>query len=240
MTTDIPARGVHDPAGVALDNPVWGSLTGAHARFAETQGRGARFHRDIAPFMSVDDMHDPRAWLDLGELVGPSGGVMAAAPLDVPVPSTWHEVFSIPGVQMVDTSLRAERDPEAVELGAEDVPEILDLIARAQPGPFLPRTIELGRYVGIRRERKLIAMAGERLQPPGWTEISAVCTDARYRGQGLATRLVRDVAAGIRTRGATPFLHTAAANTSDRLYQSLGFMLRAETNFRQWATPELD
>lgn len=123
MTTDISARGVHDPAGVALDNPVWGSLTGAHARFAETQGRGARFHRDIAPFMSVDDMHDPRAWLDLGELVGPGGGVMAAAPLDVPVPSTWHEVFSIPGVQMVDTSLRAERDPEAVELGAEDVPE---------------------------------------------------------------------------------------------------------------------
>ena len=54
-------------------------------------------------------------------------------------------------------------------------------------------------------------MAGERLHPPGWTEISAVCTDPAFRGQGLASRLVLAVAAGIRARGETPFLHTAAA-----------------------------
>ncbi|GAA2551639.1 hypothetical protein GCM10010435_22280 [Winogradskya consettensis] len=75
-------------------------------------------------------------------------------------------------------------------------------------------------------------MAGERLRPPGWTEISAVCTDAAYRGRGLATRLVRAVAAGIRARGETPFLHTGAANTTAiRLYESIGFELRRSTTF---------
>lgn len=81
-------------------------------------------------------------------------------------------------------------------------------------------------------------MAGERLRPPGWTETSAVCTDAEHRAQGIATRLIRDVAAGIKARGATPFLHTAAANTSAiRLCESLRFSLRSETFFQQWLTP---
>ncbi len=67
---------------------------------------------------------------------------------------------------------------------------------------------------------------------PGWTEISAVCTDPAHRGQGLATRLVRAVADGIRARGETPFLHTAASNaTAIRLYESIGFRLRRATMF---------
>ena len=37
-------------------------------------------------------------------------------------------------------------------------------------------------------------MAGERLRPAGWSEISGVCTDEAVRGQGLAGRLVRAVA----------------------------------------------
>jgi ribosomal protein S18 acetylase RimI-like enzyme len=238
MTSSIrPSAGAS--TGNALDNPAWESLTGTHARFADVHGRAARYQRDVAPFASVDDVHDADAWVEMGELVGPGGDVMAAAPLGIPVPSTWQQVFSLPGVQMVDTSLQAERDPDAVELGAADIPEMLDLVVRAQPGPFLARTIQLGRYVGIRRDGALIAMAGERLQPPGWTEISAVCTDADHRGQGLATRLIRDVAAGIRERGATPFLHTSAANTrAIRLYESLGFSLRSETFFQRWLTPE--
>jgi predicted GNAT family acetyltransferase len=70
-------------------------------------------------------------------------------------------------------------------------------------------------------------MAGGRLQPPGWTEISAVCTDPRFRGQGLASRLTLAVAAAIRARGDTPFLHVMAGNaTAIRLYESLGFQLR--------------
>jgi predicted GNAT family acetyltransferase len=115
---------------------------------------------------------------------------------------------------------------------------MLDLVARTEPGPFRKRTIELGTYLGIRRDGRLIAMAGERLHPPGWTEISAVCTDPGYRGHGLATRLVRAVAAGIRARGETPFLHAAADNTyAIRMYERLGFTLRRTTTFRAVRIP---
>ncbi|PPK60595.1 FR47-like protein [Actinokineospora auranticolor] len=101
-----------------------------------------------------------------------------------------------------------------------------------------PRTIELGTYLGIRRAGVLVAMAGERLRPPGWTEISAVCTDPAARGQGLATRLVLAVAAGIRARGETPFLHTGARNTNAiRLYEALGFRLRREMPFLLLTVP---
>jgi ribosomal protein S18 acetylase RimI-like enzyme len=79
---------------------------------------------------------------------------------------------------------------------------------------------------------------GAHLHPPGWTEISAVCTDPAHRGRGLATRLVRAVAAGIRRRGETPFLHTAASNsTAIRLYESIGFELRRQTTFGFYRSP---
>jgi predicted GNAT family acetyltransferase len=81
-------------------------------------------------------------------------------------------------------------------------------------------------------------MVGERLHPPGWTEISAVCTDAAYRGQGLGTRLVRHVAAVIRERGESPFLHAAATNVNAvRLYESIGFAHRREISFVFVRTP---
>ncbi|AEV83434.1 hypothetical protein ACWT_2412 [Actinoplanes sp. SE50] len=214
-----------------LDNPAWLALHGDHARFAQVHGLAARYHSDVAPFHALGAPEDPRAWSDLNAFVPPGEPVMLAGLGARPGPG-WEIDRSIDGVQLVDVSLRAEPDPNLVVLTPDDVPEILDLIARTQPGPYLRRTIELGTYLGFRDEGRLVAMAGERLRPPGWTEISAVCTDAAYRGRGLATRLVRAVAAGIRARGATPFLHTGAANTTAiRLYEAIGFQLRRTVDF---------
>jgi len=213
-----------------LDNPAWAALTGPHAHLAERVGRAARYPVDVAGFHAITDNDDPRAWADLATLVGP--GSVAAVRVVSETPDGWEIVRSGQGVQLVDTALRAEPDPEAVRLGADDVPEILDLVARTEPGPYLPRTVEMGTYLGIRHEGRLVALAGERLHPPGWTEISAVCTDPDHRGRGLATRLVRAVAAGIKERGDRPFLHAAATNTNAiRLYESIGFTLRARTVF---------
>lgn len=125
-----------------------------------------------------------------------------------------------------------------VRLGEADAPEMLDLVAWTQPGPFLARTVSLGTYLGFRSEGALVAMAGERMHLPGWTEISAVCTDPAFRGRGLAARLVRAVGAGIRARGEVPFLHTAASNVNAiRLYESLGFRLRREVVFSAVRVP---
>ncbi|MFF2202222.1 GNAT family N-acetyltransferase [Streptomyces sp. NPDC058145] len=213
-----------------LDNPAWAALTGPHAHFAERIGHAARYHQDVAPFYAVSDEDDPRAWVDLAALVGPGGTASVRGVTEAP--EGWEVVGTGLGVQLVDTGLRAEPDPEAVRLGPDDVPEILDLVARTEPGPYLPRTVEMGTYLGIRHRGRLIALAGERLHPPGWTEISAVCTDPAYHGRGLATRLVRAVAAGIKERGERPFLHARADNANAiRLYESIGFTLRSRTVF---------
>ncbi|MFF5015222.1 GNAT family N-acetyltransferase [Streptomyces sp. NPDC001165] len=221
-----------------LDNPALASLTGPHAHFAERRGRVRRYPLDVSPWSALPSEPDADDWADLAALAGPGTEVPLAGYCGE-VPDGWEVTFRVEGVQLVDEGLAAAPDAEAVRLGPADVPEMLELVARAQPGPFLPRTIEMGTYLGIRREGTLIAMAGERLHPPGWTEISAVCTDPAFRGEGLATRLILAVAHGIRERGETPFLHASARNTNAiRLYESLGFRLRRRTAFLGALAPE--
>ncbi|MDT3400612.1 GNAT family N-acetyltransferase [Streptomyces sp. B1866] len=220
-----------------MDNPALTSLTGPHAHFAEARGRVLRYPLDVSPWLALPDDPDEDDWADLAALAGP-GAEVPLPSVRCPPPDGWEVTFSFEGVQLVDDGVAAAPDEEAVRLGPADVPEILDLVALTQPGPFLPRTIEMGTYLGIRRGGALVAMAGERLHPPGWTEISAVCTHPDHRGEGLASRLVRAVAANIRARGETPFLHTGARNTTAiRLYESLGFRLRARTTFQGARVP---
>ncbi|MEV0565295.1 GNAT family N-acetyltransferase [Dactylosporangium sp. NPDC050588] len=222
-----------------LDNPAWAALTGPHARFAERSGDAIRYQTDVTPFITVAPGSGTDVWDDVAALAG-AGEVVTITGTAPPPPPHWEVVLEAGGVQLIDVALEARPDPEAVILTAADVPEILDLVERTQPGPFRQRTIELGTYLGVRRDGKLIALAGERLHPPGWTEISAVCTDPAHRGQGLATRLVRAVAHGIRARGEQPFLHAAATNTGAiRLYEAIGFQLRRRTTFRAVRVPSL-
>lgn len=239
MTHASDLRGGGAPAATEphpLDNAVWSALAGPHARFAERLGAAARYPADMYAFAALADPADPAAWADLHRLAGPSTPVRIK-PVGF-VPDGWELIREGYGVQLVDTSLRAEPDPEAVVLGPADVPEILDLIARTEPGPYLQRTILMGTYLGLREDGRLIALAGERLSLDGWTEISAVCTDPAHRGKGLATRLIRAVAAGIRERGDTPFLHAAAGNANAiRLYESIGFTLRRTNRIAELRTP---
>jgi ribosomal protein S18 acetylase RimI-like enzyme len=210
-----------------LDNPVWAALTGPHAHLAERTGQAARYPADVSPFVALAGGD---GWADLADLLGPGGeaGVAGgAAP-----PPDWTVLDALDGVQLVGSGVAGVAEPEAERLTPGDVPEMLDLVARTRPGPFRPRTIAMGTYLGVRRDGRLVAMAGERLRLPGWTEISAICTDPDHRGQGLAGRLTRAVAAGILARGDIPFLHAAASNTDAlRLYRALGFQLRRPLTF---------
>ncbi len=209
-----------------LDDPVRSSLRGEHRRFARQVGRIGRYDPDVASFVGHPPVLDDQDWRDLAEILGPTGVAGLRGYGHVP-PEGWTVLRVFDSVQMDGSELRVADDPDLVRLTAADVPEILDLIARTQPGPYLPRTIEMGTYLGLRIDGELVAMAGERMHPPGWTEISAVCTHHDHRGRGYGTRLIRAVGAGIRARGETPFLHAVAANTTAiSLYETLGFTLR--------------
>ncbi|MGC4960860.1 GNAT family N-acetyltransferase [Gordonia sp. DT101] len=221
-----------------LDNPALAALAGPHARFAERHGNAVRYQPDVCPMAALPD--DPTAadWADAAMLVGAGTSIFVPV-VDVTPPADWGLQMRMKGVQMVDDAVASAPDDEAVELTADDVPEMLDLVRRTEPGPFRPRTIELGTYLGIRRGGRLVAMGGERLHLPGWTEISAVCTDPDNQGQGLGSRLIRALAHGIRLRGEVPFLHASASNTTAiRLYETLGFALRREVMFQSFTAPQ--
>jgi len=222
-----------------LDQAAWASLTGPHAHFAQGAGLALRYPEDVSPIMAVSPVPDEQVWTDLLGLVGPGGVALLSGTLP-PVPDDWEIEFQGDGVQLIATdALESRPSGSLVTLGAADVPEMLDLVARTQPGPFKPRTHLLGTYLGVRRAGALVAMAGERLHPPGWTEISAVCTDPAHRGQGLATTLVRAIAHNIRERGETPFMHAAGDNVDAvRLYRSIGFELRRHVLFSVLRSPK--
>ncbi|KAA9379927.1 GNAT family N-acetyltransferase [Microbispora cellulosiformans] len=226
---------------VALDDPVGESLRGHHAHLGRRLGRAAGYLPEVASFSTVSAEPDPAEWDDLARLLG-RGGFADLFSCPATPPADWEPLFTLDGLQLVfpASPVRAdvEADSEIVELGAGDVPEMLDLTARTRPGPFWPRTHELGTYLGIRESGALVAMAGERLRPPGWTEISAVCTAPEARGRGHAARLVNALVARITARNERPFLHAAEANTSAiALYERLGFAVRRRVTFRGFRTP---
>ena len=208
-----------------LTNPVYAALTGPHATFAETRGAARRYPTAVAPFLGLPDDPTDQDWADAATLLGP-GTTAALMRPDLPLPETFKLDRQFDLVQFVAPGALAAEDPETVVLGPDDVPEMLALVALTDPGPFRSRTIELGTYLGLRRNDTLIAMAGTRFALPDHTEISAVCTHPSYRGQGLGSRLIRAIAAQITSTGRQPFLHTGGTNTpAIRLYESLGFTL---------------
>ena len=213
------------PIAHVLDNPAYAALTTQQAELAEVRGRARRYPPDVAPFLAVPSDATAADWRDAAELIGHDG--LAGIVHDGAPPDGLSAVRQFGVTQMIGSDATGSPDPEAVTLAAADVPEILELVAATQPGPFLERTIELGTYLGLRREGMLVAMAGERMHLDGWTEISAVCTLSACRGQRFASRLVNDLIARIRARDERPFLHVMTSSTpAIALYQGLGFTAR--------------
>lgn len=209
-----------------LDNPAYGSLCGAHAPLAQVSGRARRYPADVAPFLALPSPPSAQDWRDAEALVAP-GTYVAGRYGAAELPHGWRAVQAFDLVQMIEDRVTGLDCAEAIPLGAADVPEMLELVAKTEPGPFLERTIELGDYLGIRRDGELIAMAGERFRPDGWTEISAVCTNPNDRGQGLASQLMGALIASIQRRSERAFLHVLSTNTGAiRLYEALGFRVR--------------
>jgi GNAT superfamily N-acetyltransferase len=128
-----------------------------------------------------------------------------------------------------DAAPHAALDHPFVDLGVEDVDDMLALAEAAKPGPFGPKTILLGAYVGIRDAagRGLLAMGGERFRLRGFAEVSAVCVHPSARGRGLGAAITDYLMRAALARGDVPFLHVFPENPAARLYAKLGFVERA-------------
>jgi predicted GNAT family acetyltransferase len=211
-----------------LDRPVWASLMHA-PHLAEGGDLAKRFRRDVNLFASAgDDSLSSLAALRELVLEGESIFLLQVPAISVPTGLVAARVAQ--GVQMLATRPIASQagDYSIVELSDTDAPEMVALARLTEPGPFLVRTHTMGRFIGIRINGRLAAMAGERMRFPGFTEVSGVCTHPEFRGQGLARTLSSVVANAIQQRGEEPFLHAWTTNhAAIALYQNLGFELRA-------------
>lgn len=210
-----------------LDNPIWHALTGPQAGFGRRIGDAARFARDVAPFFAIT-APTAAAYADLARLIDDASEARLFRPVGEAVPPGWSETFAKEIVQMVCAAPPGPADAalhQAIEpLGPADRDAMIALAAVTHPGPFGPRTAELGRFVGIRAGGALAAMAGERLRLPGHVELSAICTHPAQRGRGLARALVCHLARAAFARGETPFLHVFPDNAAAAgLYHALGF-----------------
>ena len=217
MTTDI------------LNRPIWHALTTTQSAFAEGGPAAKRYIATVSPFVAAID--DTASSLEaLRDLIAMEGmSALLQATECPPIPGT-EIVFAADGVQMIAAKIFSAEDEKGVlNLTDADAPDMLALATLTKPGPFLARTHELGRFIGVRENGNLVAMAGERMRLDGFTEISAVCTHPDFRGRGLAGRLMRIVAGRVCARGERPFLHAFANNENAiRLYETLGFELRSK------------
>jgi predicted GNAT family acetyltransferase len=230
---------LNPPLPHPLDNPVWSALTTRQAHLAIGGDRARRFPSDISPFASAPDASSESA-AALATLLA-AGGFAQMQPAPVAPPEGVAVTLSALGVQMIASRVSpGGKDISLIELTEADAPEIRALAELTRPGPFLARTHTLGRFLGIRKEGRLVAMAGERLQPAGFTEISAVCTHPDHVGRGYGAALTRAVAARILARGDTAFLHAYATNTGAiALYRKLGFDIRSEVTVSVWGDLKL-
>jgi len=219
-----------------LDRPLWNALTGRMKAHAIGDNHAVRLDPELGVFLAAaDDGPESRASLDRlaalcpgSGLIELEGGAMEDVLPDLPV------VSRSPCAQMTCSALTASNAPdiEFQTLGDADAAEMLALATLTRPGPFRARTQRLGGFIGVRREGRLIAMAGNRMRVDGYTELSGVCVHPDHRGQGLAGTLSRIVVARVLEGGEQAYLHAYAGHEATvRLYESLGFTTRARVTY---------
>jgi len=216
-----------------LDNIFWHTLVGPHAKYASGADGARRYAAGFSPIVGFADAEHPdfdalAPYCEPGEHLYCGGWSGAAA-------AGWRIDAESTMFRMVwDAPMpAADEIPEAVQLGPQHASQALALTALTQPGPFGPRTIELGEYFGCFEGKQLVAMAGERMHAGTLREVSGVCTHPDFQGRGFARRLMIKLIRRQVQRGETPFLHVMRDNGgAHRLYERMGFRDHGETVVR--------
>jgi predicted GNAT family acetyltransferase len=210
-----------------LDHPVWLALTTRQAALAEGGALARRYPPAMAPFAAMAEM-SPESFAALGALMSRSDQAALFTPEPVIPPAEFKILLATTGEQMIGAPAETlGGTADIVTLGADEVPAMLELTKLTKPGPFARRTHELGTFLGIRTAGQLVAMAGERMKPANYTEITAVCVHPSHRGRGYAQMLLGAVARQISARGEIPFLHVFSDNDSaTALYRRQGMEIR--------------
>jgi predicted GNAT family acetyltransferase len=212
-----------------LQNPFFHSLTTLQSDFAESIGGALRYRPSVLPFSGVEregeyvDAELLRRDTDANFI-----GVLPSIDADT------SDVLRASCLQMawqprIDFTV-PDAMAEEVELGASEAQEMVELTQVAFPGYFRTDTYQLGRYIGLRIDGQLVAMAGHRTRMPGLREISGVCTRPGFTGRGYAQYLIQRLLTD--TPDELPYLHVVSTNSrAIAIYHSLGFVTTGEVDF---------
>jgi GNAT superfamily N-acetyltransferase len=211
-----------------FDNILWRSLSGSQRHLSVGTDRIRRYAPGFSGLIGFDDPRQPD-WPALAPYCAP-GEPLYCVGWSGPEPEGWAVNAQQTIVKMLwdgrlpDEDGGGEAAPAFTPLGPGDVAQAMALAALTRPGPFGPRTPELGDYLGCFEQGRLIAMAGERLWAGRYREVSAVCTHPDHQGRGLARRLTLAVLRRQLARSQQPFLHVMADNLAAcGLYARMGF-----------------
>ena len=209
----------------ALDNPAWSALTGRHAALASGDGPVLRYPAEVSPFAALEA---PSALPVLASRMSDGDTAVLWSPDALEAPPGLDLVVRFPCLQMAAFDFRpADVADDASAMTMDDVDDMIALTSLTKPGPFARRTVEMGSYIGVRADGRLAALAGERMKPEGFTEISAICVHPDNQGQGHARRLTSIMGRRIVADGKVPFLNVLPDNRpAITLYESLGFRPR--------------
>lgn len=211
-----------------LDNSCWNALNSGNKNLAEGNEHVKYFSAEVAPFVGLPEWNS-NGFDHLYEVIPPGRRIAFMAAGEVAIPGEWDVVDYLKAFQMVQNNPAPglTASSEIVHLQNKHVPQMIALTEMMHPGPFFPRTIEFGNYEGIFKDDDLVSMAGQRLHPGDYVEISAVCTHPAHKGKGYASELIISQIHQIRLASAIPFLHVKDDNLQAvRLYKSLGFEVR--------------
>src|SRR5206468_3769382 len=149
------------------------------------------FAREVSPFFGLEE-NSARNFQVLYDMVPHNGPVLFVTNHQMEIPVQWKVQRLISGIQMVHygEAKTEGTQPALVPLTDEHIPQMLALTKLTNPGPFAERTIDFGHYYGVFDGDKLVAMAGQRLYPGNYAEISAVCTHPDYLSRGYARQLL--------------------------------------------------
>ncbi len=215
-----------------LDNPAWNAMISANSHLALGNHRVKYFLDEVGPFAGLKN-YDEISLRELYDLIPLNRRVAIPANIPLKIPGYWKLIDTVVALQMVfDKSQLGEvNNSNIVSLQTEHVPVMIALTQLTRPGPFLKRTIEFGNYKGIFNSGRLVAMAGQRMHPYNFAEISAVCTHPDHRGKGYGRLLINNQVHQIIKESNIPFLHVRADNENAiKLYKRLGFTVRSEMN----------
>lgn len=210
----------------SLNNPVWSALNSDQSAMARRNGKAARYHLDVSPFVGLEDLSPP-AFSNLRDLVEHGEEiVLLSGPLAIP--TGWQVCRQVPIFQMFTLDALGSTGQNIVELNNSDVPEMIELAELTRLDAFCRNTITTGSYFGIRGpDGRLNAMAGQRFALKDFSEISAVCTRPELRRSDYAVSLISFVANAILNEGKLPFLHVGVDDHHAlSLCLKLGFMMR--------------